>query len=375
MNPPTYKWVAVATIVLGFAFVSAPIPLAAKELRYGSPLPDTTPVNKLALKPILDRIGKETDGHVSFRFFGGGQLVDSKNALTGIQNGIVDAGFIILPFISSEVPYNSLISESIGFTHDALAAAGALNEFLLVNCKECRGELAKYDAMWLGAGATDAYTIQCRTVIESLDDLKGKKIRVAGGATGRWVEKLGMVPTFLPPPDIAPAMQSGRIDCSLSPTSWLVGFSIKDAAKSVIDRPMGIGMGGGSAIKLSVWKSIPQKDRARVIATMPDLAYDETVKGFGEPAALGRKLSKEKGIKFITTLPGLEEKWAEFRVSERAELIANAQKRGIKDAPAVIDTLIATFDKWEKLAPTFANNKAAFSAALMKAAYNRDAQD
>lgn len=363
--------IAGAAIVLSMAATAGPTSAEAKEYRYGSPLPRPVPINKVAIIPVLDRIAKETQGRVTFKFFGGGQLVGPRNALSGLKSGIVDAAFVILPFIPSEVPYNSLVSESIGYTKNALAAAGALNEFLLVKCPECRQEMAKHGALWIGAGATDEYTIQCRFVINGLSDLKGKKIRVAGGATGRWVEKLGMVPTFMPPPEIAPAMQRGRIDCALAPTSWLLAFSIKDGAKSVIDRPMGIGMGGGTVLRLAAWKSMKPEDRARIIAAMPGLIYDETVKGFGKPGAAGRAVSKKKGIKFMTTLPDLEKNWAEFREAERAALIANAKKRGIKNPEEVIDRMVATFDKWLKLAPSFDGDPAAFKAAVKKHVYDK----
>src|SRR5260370_20881790 len=75
----------------------------------------------------------------------------------------------------------------------------------------------KFNAYGIPAGNTGAQMGGFfRKEINTLDDLKGLKMRIGGQIAGRVMAKLGMVPQQLGGADIYPALEKGTIDAAQS---------------------------------------------------------------------------------------------------------------------------------------------------------------
>jgi TRAP-type C4-dicarboxylate transport system substrate-binding protein len=82
----------------------------------------------------------------------------------------------------------------------------------------------------IGAYVTEPETIHSKIPITSLNDLKGKRIRVNNPGEAAALEKLGAQPVFLPVTKISEAIGNGSIDGALVPPSPLVDYGIKRVA-------------------------------------------------------------------------------------------------------------------------------------------------
>lgn len=107
--------------------------------------------------------------------------------------------------------------------------------------------------------ATVPYTAQvffCRDAVNTLDDLKGRKIRVRGRNMADMVAALGASPVTLAFAEVVTAMQTGVIDCAV--TGMGSGNAAKwyDVANHVYDLPVDWSI-GFYAIGLQRWQQLP----------------------------------------------------------------------------------------------------------------------
>jgi TRAP-type C4-dicarboxylate transport system substrate-binding protein len=76
--------------------------------------------------------------------------------------------------------------------------------------------------------------------LKTLDDLKGKKVRVGGNVTGRIIQALGGAPLQLPPTEAQQAMASGVADGITFPTESIEFFKITPVIKGATRIPGGL---------------------------------------------------------------------------------------------------------------------------------------
>lgn len=76
----------------------------------------------------------------------------------------------------------------------------------------------RYRLDLLGAGMSGAQTFFCRGDINTVDDLRGKKVRVSSSTLSELVQGLGAVPVTMAFGELVPALQRGVIDCVITGT-------------------------------------------------------------------------------------------------------------------------------------------------------------
>lgn len=70
----------------------------------------------------------------------------------------------------------------------------------------------------LGAGMSGAQTFFCKGAVKTVDDLKGKKVRVSSSTIAEFVSGLGAAPVTMAFGELVPALQRGVIDCVITGT-------------------------------------------------------------------------------------------------------------------------------------------------------------
>lgn len=269
-------------LMMSAALVSGSALAQGKPLAYSNFLPQTHATNHYALEPLFKAVDKRTNGSLKIELHPGGVLVGGKGTLQAIKDGLIDGGVVISLYIQNEIPLNTALSDLAFFSDDPLATMGAINETILLECKECLEEYRKYNTEFIGTYASTAYKMMCKKPVQSLADLKGLKMRAPGTVYARWATEVGGVPVNITNAEAYEALQRGQLDCVIGALSWLQTLSLWDHAKSVIDLPMGAYFGGAMiAINAGKWKQIPAADREAFIAEVPAalanvaVGYDE----------------------------------------------------------------------------------------------------
>ncbi len=353
------------------AALTLPMLGATQTLRYNTFMPPLA-IESKGIQAFFADLKAATDGRVKGQVFVGGQMLGGQATLSGIRDGVVDAGFIIPTLNASEIPHVAMLPELLPFARDFWAATGATNETIMFNCAECKADLDKYKSVWLGGIGASPWHMMCRQPINGVDDLKGKKVRVTGGFAMRMISAFGATAVALPASEIPAAMQQGVIDCAVGTLSWLNTLGLVNMVKGVIDEPFGSYHAIGQFVfNQDSLKKLKPEDKKALMTLLPKhLAMLNSAYAADEEKA--RKAAQEKGIQFWKPDARFEEIMASFREKEPQAVARDiASQGGSADAEGIVRQHIATLQRWEKLVAESRGNTDAFAALLDQEIYSK----
>jgi TRAP-type mannitol/chloroaromatic compound transport system substrate-binding protein len=156
-------------------------------------------------------VAEATDNKFQIQVFAAGEIVPGLAIVDAVQNGTVECGHTASYYYFGKDP-TFAFGTSVAFGPNARLNQGwwtlgggdeVLNDFY-----------KKYNAKALLAGNTGCQMGGWyRKEINTVDDLKGLKMRI-GGFPGRVLQKLGGVPQQIAGGDIYPALEKGTIDAA-----------------------------------------------------------------------------------------------------------------------------------------------------------------
>ncbi len=203
-------------MVLLCALVVAPSMAATPEVKWRlqSSFPKSLDTIHGAAEQIARRVGEATGGRFQIAVFAAGEIVPPLQVLDAVQNGTVQAGHTGSYYyygkdptfaFGTAVPFGLNARQQQAWMH----FGGGL---------ELMRELyATYNIINFPSGNTGAQMGGWfRREIQSIADLKGMKMRIAG-LGGVVMSRLGVVPQQIGGPDIYPALEKGTIDA----TEWV----------------------------------------------------------------------------------------------------------------------------------------------------------
>jgi TRAP-type mannitol/chloroaromatic compound transport system substrate-binding protein len=156
-------------------------------------------------------VGEATDNKFQIQVFAGGEIVPGLQVVDAVQNGTVECGHTASYYYFGKDP-TFAFGTSVGFGPNQRLNTGW---YTLGGGREVLNDFYKgYNQISLLAGNTGCQMGGWfRKEINSIDDLKGLKMRI-GGFPGRVIQKLGAVPQQIAAGDIYPALEKGTIDAA-----------------------------------------------------------------------------------------------------------------------------------------------------------------
>lgn len=204
-----------ATALAGFACLisgASAVQAETRTLRLADTLPAASSLSQNVAawaKAIEERSG----GRLEIEYYPGSQLVGAKDSLDGVLGGVVDIAYTAPLRESARMPLSG-VAALPGLPGDAVAlteAYWALNQGTLGEL-----ELEPLGLVPLFAVITPQYEVMTvERPVQGIDDMKGLKIRSAGGVQEETVEALGAVPVSIAAPETYTALQRGTADGAL----------------------------------------------------------------------------------------------------------------------------------------------------------------
>ncbi|WP_035692707.1 TRAP transporter substrate-binding protein [Azospirillum halopraeferens] len=225
----------ILTAVAALGAVLAPLvgtaaPAAAEEIKIGLITPPQH-VWTRAAQHFADRLKEKSGGALTAAIFPGGQLGNEPEMFQQMQTGLLDMGIMTASITSLREP-----SITAWFTPFLFADVG---EAVAATRTPAAGQmLDNLKGVGLqGLGYTFAgmrHILMRDAPAQSLDDLKGKKIRIVPfPAMKVWWEAAGAVPTPVHLPEIYQSLQNGLLDGVDIDLDALVGSRFQDVAKGL----------------------------------------------------------------------------------------------------------------------------------------------
>lgn len=347
---------------------------AAQQINYNFWIPPGETVIKDGFKPFSKRVTEATDGKTTFQLFTAGQMMGPFDTLPAIRDGGIQGGFVLSGFYRKELKHSAIFDDTIAQSPDAVAAIGAVLETFNLNCPECQDEFKENNVIGLGGQATAPYSLMCTKKVESLEDVKGLRIRGSTDFHFALIEKLGANGVNVPFSEISQAFERGNVDCFFAGPTWVRAFGLLETIKYRISKPT-FGVLGAPAMltfQRSAFDSWDQNVKDAIVKYAANFSVDSSLATIADNAT-SEDQAIAAGMKNIDLSVEMAEFMKDFKASEAKRLISSAVKRGVD--LAVAERLLEAYNKnyaiWEKLSADIGTDNAKFVAALNDRVYSK----
>lgn len=308
-----------ATLVgAGLLAAFAVQPAAADTFRFAVGFPSGAPVE--AAKKYAEAVQEYTDKKHRVRIFEL-SLLNHSEMSEGIGKGLADVGYLLTAYSPSDYPFSNMgadlsmvmaldnrVEEQEGYAY-----SGAMLEYIMLNCDECQDEFSKNNQVYTSVVSTPSYVMFCNDPVDSVESVKGKRLRTSGAPWARWARAFDAQPVALPVGEVYEALSQGVVDCSfLSPTE-LTNFNLIEVVRNITtDVPGGLyAAGGASTLNKSKWDKFSVEEKEAFLKAGSVMAAEITY-GYQTQAIDDLKKAKAQGINIIQAQPDLLEKSREF---------------------------------------------------------------
>ena len=284
-------------------------------------------------------VEKRTAGKVSIKTFPGGTLLNAKNMLEGVTAGTADIGNFAMSYQPGRFPVSEAVDLYHGFT-SATVASQVL--FDLVD-KYKPKEFQKVKVLTLFT--CPPTNLMTRSPVDSLADLKGMEMRVAG-TSAEVLKRLGGVPVAMPQSETPEAIQKGVVKGMISSLEILKDFKFAAYTPyaTMVNLPV---VSFAVVMNKAKWDALPADVKqvmdglSREQAVWTGQYVDDHVK---EALVWSAKEYKHR----VLSLPPAEQKQIDTLLAPMtADYIAKVSKAGINGAQVVADVK-ALKAKYEK---------------------------
>lgn len=209
----------VLTAAFAGAYSAAAADIKLKFATFGSA---ESPIQKCAYRSVLADIEKASAGKIEFETYFGGQFGRAGRQYDQLVRGIMDMSADILTYKPGAFPLSDLMTLPMMYS-DPVKASRALMRVYPALLKE---ELKDVHIMWLAM--TSPYAFHLREPIQSLADLKGKRVRVSGRALIDALALLGIDGVAMPVTQQYENLQKGVIAGSLGTWTTVAAFKLQE---------------------------------------------------------------------------------------------------------------------------------------------------
>lgn len=301
--------------------------------------------------PYVDwaqRVAERTNGEVTFRVFSAGSLLPPAASLQGLRDGVAQVSYHAGTYTPAELPIANLIGNMAFYNTDPMVMAFASTEFGLTNAAAL-AEWSDNGVVFGGGYSTSQYFMMCNTPVETLADVAGKRLRMAGGAWTRFAEYIGAVPVSIPSSEMYTGLDTGSLDCAVAAADALDSFSLKDVVSSMNTLEIGNYYAGFEwGYNKGFWQNLTA-DQRRVL--FDEMAYELAASrvAFDSDVAVAVASATDAGMSIFEPDAALQQALSDFVVADEINLIANATKRGVENPDQVLTEFKAVIDRWDAL--------------------------
>src|SRR5210317_583017 len=214
----TMKKQILAILVLT-AGLTLGLPLQAATLKIATVTPEKSQWMK-DMRASAKEIKERTEGRVQIKYYGGGVMGNDQKVLSRIRIGALQGGAFTPTALAAQ--YSNLNLYGLPMVFDSEEEAAYARSRL--DAKLSAG-LEEAGFVNFGFAAGGFAILMSNTPVDSLDDLRGKKVWIPEGddISRRAMEAMSLSPVTLPLTDVLTGLQTGLIDIvAMSPIGALV---------------------------------------------------------------------------------------------------------------------------------------------------------
>lgn len=167
-------------------------------------------------------------GRLRFERYWAGGLAPGPELLDALESGIADVAAVFPAYFPGKTPLHNY--GQLPCIGDDVWVRNMAARDLHSKVPELQKELDKFNSMILFYVTTSNYGFIGTSPVRSLEDFRGKRVRVAG-EQAKLLAALGAVPVGMAAPEIYTAIERRTIDGSMFSPSGVTAYALQDIAK------------------------------------------------------------------------------------------------------------------------------------------------
>ena len=256
----------------------------------------------------------------------GGTIAKIGGVLEAIEEGLVEMGFVGTIFEAAKMPLQNVSyvcpfgSADIGTVTGAI---GALQQEIPAMGEAWKARNQRY----LAGAALDTYHLWAKFPINSLDDLKGKKI-LAPGPAANWIKGTGAVAVAGNLQTYYNDISTGVADGVVVFTTGAWGSKVFEVAPYINKCNFGAQFAGGLSVNLDAWNGMPAEVQSVLTDVSAEYGKRFAAAQGGAAAALEERMV-EAGAERVAIDPALRKQWAEAIPNVAQLWAAGLEEKGV----------------------------------------------
>lgn len=221
-------------LIAAFAAGSALCALAvtgaqAADWSMATPYGDTV-FHTQNIRQFADDVKAATKGDLNINVYSGGSLIKHPSIKESVQDGVVQAGEVLMSLLENEDPIYGV--DAVPFLATSYADAAKLWK---ASRPVIEKKLADDGLKLLFAVPWQPQGLYTKSPVAKAEDLAGKKFRTYNAASARLAQLLKAVPAQIETPDIPQAFATGLVDAMVTSPATGVSSQAWDFVKNYTD--------------------------------------------------------------------------------------------------------------------------------------------
>ena len=333
---------SVSCLLLGSLLVVAPVQLRAAETirmiavdSYSSTALWVKVFIEYFIPEVDRRLAEQGEYEIDWNPAFGGTIAKTKGVLDSLQHDLADIGIITTPYHADKVPFYNLPYATPFVTNDVGLIARTMSQ-LADKYPEIKEVWREQGMHYLTtAGSIDTYNILLTDPLNSLDDLKGKKIGGVG-SNMLFLKGSGAAGVTSGLSDWYNSMATGLLDGIIVWPEAVVAYRLFEIAPYVLNIEFGGATSKAVVMNGKTWNRLPESVRKILQETANDYR-DELGRVTDRVAAHGREGFIENGGTNIPVTQAQREAWAANLPDLASAWVASMEAKGLPGKQILAD--------------------------------------
>lgn len=300
------------TVCIGIIIFSAVVALTVRgvaytgptiTLRFSSHIPSTNKIFKDTMAPWIEHLKKTSNNKIKIKFYMGGVLNGPKDGFKACVANIADIAHGYPQYAPGSFKLCHALELPFAFPN-AYVASLVAEELYIKYFKKEYENMGVYLASY---NSTPVYNILSKKPIRKLEDVKGLKIRSAGGLATDIVKKLGGVPVFIPTAEVYSAFQRGIVDAVLLHDVGILAYRLYEVGKYKTKVELNL-FGTPFCLNRKKFDRLPP-DLKKIFYNNLRILSQFSAHGYMSGDAYARQVMKKEGVETIILTRGEFTRW------------------------------------------------------------------
>jgi TRAP-type C4-dicarboxylate transport system substrate-binding protein len=298
-----------------------------------------------ALQPWVKKVEEATKGKVKIDVFYAQTLAKGPDIWNAVKTGVADMGWCFHGYWADMTPLSDAITLP-GLPFEAAEKGSEVLWRLYEKFPAIQREYKDVHVLQLWT-SHPYFLITTKKQVKTIEDIKGLKIRVAGGPPTEQMKALGAIPTLIPMPDTYLSLDKGVIDGMGAPWEAIHSFRLYEIVKYYTIVPLSA-VYFSMAVNKEKWESLPPDIQQAITSVSGLEAAKFWGRNFFDTAEEGVVERVKKGnhqmVKYVPP-PQDVEGWTKASEPLWKEWVKKMESRGRPEAQQVLDAMLEFLKK------------------------------